>query len=149
MTLTNTILPKDQIQVAETIENWQQAVKLASEPLLKQGFITQEYIQSMINSVKEHGPYMVIADYFALMHARPGEGVIQQSMSLLVVKEPIDMMNKPVKIFLILAAKDNQSHLASLQKIMTIFMDTQKYQVILSGNKAEITELFIEGGNGR
>ncbi|EOH75861.1 PTS sugar transporter subunit IIA [Enterococcus malodoratus] len=149
MTLTNTILPKDQIQVAETIENWQQAVKLASEPLLKQGFITQEYIQSMINSVKEHGPYMVIADYFALMHARPGEGVIQQSMSLLVVKEPVDMMNKPVKIFLILAAKDNQSHLESLQKIMTIFMDTQKYQVILSGNKAEITELFIEGGNGR
>lgn len=149
MTLTNTILPKDQIQVAETIENWQQAVKLASEPLLKQGFITQEYIQSMINSVKEHGPYMVIADYFALMHARPGEGVIQQSMSLLVVKEPVDMMNKPVKIFLILAAKDNQSHLESLQKIMTIFMDTQKYQVILSGNKAEITNLFIEGGNGR
>ncbi|OJG64723.1 hypothetical protein RV07_GL004099 [Enterococcus malodoratus] len=142
-------MPKDQIQVAETIENWQQAVKLASEPLLKQGFITQEYIQSMINSVKEHGPYMVIADYFALMHARPGEGVIQQSMSLLVVKEPVDMMNKPVKIFLILAAKDNQSHLESLQKIMTIFMDTQKYQVILSGNKAEITELFIEGGNGR
>ncbi|HCM87138.1 MULTISPECIES: PTS sugar transporter subunit IIA [Enterococcus] len=149
MTLTNTILPKDQIQVAETIENWQQAVKLASEPLLKQGFITQEYIQSMINSVKEHGPYMVIADYFALMHTRPGEGVIQQSMSLLVVKEPVDMMNKPVKIFLILAAKDNQSHLESLQKIMTIFMDTQKYQVILSGNKAEITNLFIEGGNGR
>ena len=90
---------------------------------------------------------MVLADYFALMHARPGEGVNQQSMSLLVVKEPVDMLDKPVKIFLVLAAKDNQSHLESLQRIMTIFMDTQKYQMILEGNKAEITELFNEGGN--
>ncbi|MBO0413515.1 PTS sugar transporter subunit IIA [Enterococcus hulanensis] len=147
MSLVNTLLPSDQIQVVEAIESWQQAVALAGEPLLKRNYITSAYIQSMIASVEEHGPYMVLADYFALMHARPGEGVNQQSMSLLVVKEPVDMLDKPVKIFLVLAAKDNQSHLESLQRIMTIFMDTQKYQMILEGNKAEITELFNEGGN--
>lgn len=147
MSLVNTLLPSDQIQVVEAIESWQQAVALAGEPLLKRNYITSTYIQSMIASVEEHGPYMVLADYFALMHARPGEGVNQQSMSLLVVKEPVDMLDKPVKIFLVLAAKDNQSHLESLQRIMTIFMDTQKYQMILEGNKAEITELFNEGGN--
>ncbi|MDT2596933.1 PTS sugar transporter subunit IIA [Enterococcus dongliensis] len=142
----STILPKNQIQVIETLNNWREAVKLASEPLLKQKLITQDYIQAMIDSVEEYGPYMVIADYFALLHARPGEGVNQQSMSLLVVKEPIDMKAKPVKIFLVLAAKDNQSHLDSLQSIMDVFMDTQKYETILEGNKDKITRLFNEGG---
>ncbi|MDT2604511.1 PTS sugar transporter subunit IIA [Enterococcus dongliensis] len=142
----STILPKNQIQVIETLNNWREAVKLASEPLLKQKLITQDYIQAMIDSVEEYGPYMVIADYFALLHAHPGEGVNQQSMSLLVVKEPIDMKAKPVKIFLVLAAKDNQSHLDSLQSIMDVFMDTQKYETILEGNKDKITRLFNEGG---
>ncbi|MBO0453286.1 PTS sugar transporter subunit IIA [Candidatus Enterococcus murrayae] len=147
MSLVDTVLPSDQIQVVEAIDDWQQAVKQAGEPLLQREFITQKYIQSMIDSVQEHGPYMVIADYFALLHARPGEGVNQQSMSLLVVKEPVDMLDKPVKIFLVLAAKDSQSHLESLQSIMTIFMDTKNYQIILEGNKSEIVELFNEGGN--
>lgn len=147
MSSVSTILPRDQIQVAEALENWQAAVKLAGEPLLRQKFITEEYIQSMIDSVKEHGPYMVIADYFALMHAKPGVGVNRQSMSLLVVNEPVNMLEKPVKIFLVLAAKDNRSHLESLQNIMAIFMDEEKFQVVLEGNIEAIAQLFNQGGN--
>lgn len=100
----------------------------------------------MIQSVNDYGPYMVIADYFALLHARPGEGVNQQSMSLLVIKEPVDMLGKPVKIFMVLAAEDNQSHLDSLQKIMAIFMEPKNYQIILNGSKEEIITLFSERG---
>ncbi|MGH1649435.1 PTS sugar transporter subunit IIA [Enterococcus gilvus] len=149
MSLADTLLPREQIQVVETLKSWQEAVKLASEPLLKRNFITPAYIQSMIDSVEENGPYMVLTDYFALMHARPGVGVNQQSVSLLVVRESVNMLEKPIKVFLVLAAMDNQSHLESLQKIMMIFMDTKKYQLILEGNKEKIIELFNEGGNER
>lgn len=147
MSSANTLLPKEQIQVVKTLKNWQEAVQLASVPLLERGFIAPTYVQSMINSVEENGPYMVLTDYFALMHARPGVGVKQQSMSLLVVRESVDMLAKPVKIFLILAAMDNQSHLESLQRIMSIFMDPKKYQAILEGNKEKMIEFFNEGGN--
>lgn len=146
MSSINTILPREQIQVIETMDSWQAAAKLAGQPLLTKGFITKNYIQSMIQSVNDYGPYMVIADYFALLHARPGEGVNQQSMSLLVIKEPVDMLGKPVKIFMVLAAEDNQSHLDSLQKIMAIFMEPKNYQIILNGSKEEIITLFSERG---
>lgn len=146
MSLQSVILPEDQIQVIESVESWQQAVQIASQPLLKKNLIKPEYIEAMIDSVNEHGPYMVIADYFALMHARPGEGVNKQSMSLLVMKESVDMLGKAVKLLLILAAKDNESHLESLQTIMTIFMDNQNYQMVLNGNKQKIISLFNERG---
>ncbi len=91
MSSINKLLPKNQIQVIETAENWMKAVEIASNPLLKNKMITHTYLENMIRSVEENGPYMVLADYFALMHAKPGLGVNEQSMSLLVVKDAVDM----------------------------------------------------------
>lgn len=118
------------------------AVEIASNPLLKNKMITHTYLENMIRSVEENGPYMVLADYFALMHAKPGLGVNEQSMSLLVVKDAVDMKGKPIHIFLVLAAKNHESHLERLKDIMEIFMDNEKYQTILSGNKETIIQLF-------
>ncbi|MCG4307487.1 PTS sugar transporter subunit IIA, partial [Enterococcus lactis] len=41
-----------------------------------------------------------------------------------------------------LAAKNHESHLERLKDIMEIFMDNEKYQTILSGNKETIIQLF-------
>ncbi|GEN94046.1 PTS sugar transporter subunit IIA [Pediococcus ethanolidurans] len=142
--MANKLLTEQNIQVIDNASDWQMAVKKASEPLIKSKKITDRYVQSMITSVKENGPYMVLSDYFALMHARPGDGVNQVGMSLLVSKQPIDLAGKPVKIFFIMAAVDNNSHLESLQKIMTIFMDDQSYKTVLDGNKKQIVNLFAK-----
>lgn len=135
-------LPSEYIDVIDNVADWETAVEIASQPLLKDNLITEQYVHNMIQSVKDNGPYMVLADYFALMHARPGEGVNEQSMSLLVTKEPVDLEGKEVKIFLVLAAEDNNSHLESLSKIMETFLDAEKYQMILSGNKETIIQIF-------
>lgn len=140
-----TLFDENNIQVTETCKDWKEAIKLASKPLLKENKISTIYVNNMIESVKQNGPYMVLTDYFALMHARPGVGVNQMGMSLLIVKKPVDLEGKPVKIFLVMAAVDNTSHLSSLQKIMKIFMDDKAYQTILEGNKEKILEIFKEG----
>lgn len=139
------LFDENNIQVTETCKDWKEAIKLASKPLLKENKISTIYVNNMIESVKQNGPYMVLTDYFALMHARPGVGVNQMGMSLLIVKKPVDLEGKPVKIFLVMAAVDNTSHLSSLQKIMKIFMDDKAYQTILEGNKEKILEIFKEG----
>lgn len=136
------MLTKDHIQVVDRMSNWQEAVDLASQPLLDKELITQTYVDNMKKSVADNGPYMVLTDYFALMHAKAGEGVKTQSMSLLVTKEEVSLEGKPVKIFLVLAAENNESHLESLQSIMSVFMDETKYQTIISGNKEAINKLF-------
>ncbi|MGX7132068.1 PTS sugar transporter subunit IIA [Enterococcus songbeiensis] len=136
------LLPESHIQTVTSVKDWKEAVKIASQPLLDEGLIMPLYVNNMIASVAKNGPYMVLTDYFALMHAKAGEGVNQQSISLLVTEEETDLEGKPVKIFLILAAKDNQSHLNSLQDIMAVFMDNKKYQTILNGKKEQIVQLF-------
>jgi len=136
------ILSEDSIQVLDNISDWPSAVKQASQPLLKAGSITSEYVYNMIQSVRDNGPYMVLTDYFALMHARPGMGVNRAGMSLLVTKQPVDLAGKPVKVFLVMAAIDNTSHLRHLQDVMSVFMDQSAFETILSGDKAKIVTLF-------
>jgi Phosphotransferase system mannitol/fructose-specific IIA domain (Ntr-type) len=136
------ILSKNSIQVVDSVSDWQDALKKASQPLLDSGVITGEYVSNMIKSVQDNGPYMVLTDYFALMHARPGEGVSQNGMSLLVTRNQVDLEGKPIKIFLVMAATDNTSHLKSLQNVMSVFMDQKAYQTILDGNRDKIIELF-------
>lgn len=134
----------DDIEVVDKIKSWQDAVKLACKPLIKKNFITSKYIENIIESVHENGPYMVLDDFFALMHARPGDGVNKTSLSLLVTREEVNLESKPVKIFLVLAAKDNKSHLDKLQKIIQVFMDKDKYKIILDGDLKKIQKLFEE-----
>lgn len=140
-------LPEDQIQLIESAADWIEAVEIASKPLLKKKMIAYTYVENMIKNVKDNGPYMVLADYFALMHAKPGEGVHQPSMSLLVTKEEVLMEGKPVRIFLVLAAKDHESHLESLQEVLTVFMDEKRYRAILEGSRETIIRFFERGGN--
>ncbi|MEG0286255.1 MULTISPECIES: PTS sugar transporter subunit IIA [Vagococcus] len=139
------MLPEDHILVVDHVKDWKEAVDLASQPLLEKQLITDVYVENMKQSVLDNGPYMVLTDYFALMHAKAGEGVNQKSMSLLVTKEEVSMEGKPVKIFLVLAAEDSQNHLESLQQIMTVFMDDENYQTIMSGQLDKIKKLFNKG----
>ncbi len=140
--MLKSILSENSIQVVDYVDTWKDAVNIASKPLLESKIITEEYVTNMIKSVNDNGPYMVLADYFALMHARPGQGVMRNGMSLLVTKNEVDLIGKPIKIFLIMAATDNTSHLKSLQRVMDVFMDKNAYQTILNGDRKEIIELF-------
>lgn len=99
MKVTSLIGAKE-IQVVDNVANWKEAVQLASKPLLDEHTITQRYVDNMIQSVEENGPYMVIADYFALMHAKPGDGVNCLGMSLLTTNQAFDLKGKPVKLYL-------------------------------------------------
>ncbi len=47
------LLTKDMIQIQDKAENWQEAIRTASEPLLEKASITQEYIEAMIENVNE------------------------------------------------------------------------------------------------
>lgn len=137
-------LPRENMQSVETIDNWKEAIEIAAQPLLDKGVIEEGYVSNMIQSVKDNGPYIVLNDYFALPHAKAGEGVNEVGLSLLTVKEPVDLEGKPVKIFLVLAAVDSSAHLEVLSEISELLMEEEAYSVFLSGDLNKI-ENILEG----
>ncbi|WP_269919942.1 PTS sugar transporter subunit IIA [Caldifermentibacillus hisashii] len=136
------LLPKSHMQQREKVDSWEDAIKIASIPLLKEGIIEESYIENMIESVNKNGPYIVLIDYFALPHAKAGEGVNRLGMSLLTLNHPVDLKGNPVKVFLVLAAVDATSHIEALADISKLLMDPKNYEIFMSGDLDKINDIL-------
>ena len=119
------LVEKSKIDASVCASDWKQAVEKAGSLLVKSGDIEEGYIDQMIDSVMELGPYMVIAKGFALAHAAPCKEVKNTSVSLINLKQGVNFgsLNDPVKVVMCLACKDKQSHIEKLQKIALRLME--------------------------
>lgn len=50
----------ERIAFKDMMNSWEEAIKVAAGPLLKEGFIKQEYMDAMIQNVHVNGAYMII-----------------------------------------------------------------------------------------
>ena len=132
------ILSIDHIFTGVKAETWQQAVKADGQILVDQGSITSEYIENMIRSVDELGPYMVLMPHFALAHAAPCAAVLRDDMSLIILDEPVvfGSPNDPVKVILCLACTDKESHMNALTRVAEALMDETVFDALMGASTA-------------
>ncbi len=62
-------LNAEKIQYIERVSDWKAAIQVAGDPLLSEGAISQDYIDTIIRLKQETGPYFVIAPRIAMPHA--------------------------------------------------------------------------------
>ena len=120
------ILPDDNILFETKEFTWQEAIKKVAEPLLSKEIITSDYVQAMIESVEEYGPYIVIGPHFALAHARPEDGSLKLGLSLSIFEKPVIFgheFNDPVKVMFCLSAIDSYSHLNVMKSLVNLIRE--------------------------
>ncbi|MGK9044235.1 PTS sugar transporter subunit IIA [Mammaliicoccus vitulinus] len=141
------IIKKEHIQLIEKVANWEESIQVAAEPLLQEGYFNEDYIKSMIKSVHDMGPYIVIAPEIAIAHARPNDNVHKVGLSLLKLEEHINFSDNShyASLVFVLSAIDNEAHLEILRKLATILSDKETVQsLILAKSKSEIINIFKE-----
>lgn len=131
------LLTEDMIQLQQEAEDWEDAIRLASQPLLTKSAINDEYVAAMIQNVLELGPYVVIAPKIAIPHARPEQGVKRMGMSLLTLKKGIlfEKSDNPVQLMIVLAAVDKESHLKALAQLSTLLSNEEDVQHIIDATE--------------
>lgn len=139
-----TQLIEDRIYFKDHIDNWQEAIKTAAQPLLKENFIKEQYIDSMIENVNQNGAYMIIVPGFAMPHARPECGAMKTGMAVMRLEEPVVFPDEQeVKVLLVLAAADANVHLDAMADLAEILIDDDKMEQLFSATEAEqIKEVF-------
>ncbi|RGT56328.1 PTS sugar transporter subunit IIA [Solobacterium moorei] len=113
------LIQKKNIEVNIDVDNWEDAIKSVGYLLMNSKQIEDGYVNSMINSVKELGPYIVLSQGFALAHAAPNtETVHKPSLAIVTLKKPVKFgsPNDPVKVLMCLACMDKATHLDLLSK---------------------------------
>jgi len=130
---------KENIQISNSIENWEEAIHLASMPLLEKNNIQKKYVDAMIDGIKELGPYIILIPGVAMPHSRPENGVNDTSMALLKIEEGVSFSptKEDVKLVFILAAKDNSSHMDALVGLSDLLEDEKKVDAIIRSVSVE------------
>lgn len=92
---------------------------VAGRLLCELGVAEPGYVDACIQSVHEHGPYIVLTKGVALAHARPEAGASGLGLVLVRLGSAIEFghrANDPVDLVFALATPDGEAHVATLQK---------------------------------
>lgn len=119
---------KKNVQILERVADWKDAIYKVTAPLVKQGYITEQYPKTIIELTEKYGAYYVLCPDVALIHARPEDGVIQKQLAVTLVKKPVTFPGKEdtVRLFITLAAEDSNSHLEALQQLAELLSDDER-----------------------
>lgn len=131
------LLNYDRILVRAEAQNWQEAIKLGGDMLLKDGCITKQYITNMIDNVNTLGNYMILAPKVAMPHAQIDNSVRQTGFSLVILKEPVPFSRETVQIFVILAAIDKKKHTRALKDLMFLLEQENSISSLLNASTKE------------
>lgn len=140
------LLNENMIDINFSVKDWEEAVRHGGRLLKDEGIIEQNYIESMVDTVKELGPYIVIAPGIAMPHASSKDGVNEIGISLLTLSEPIEFgseENDPVKIVVTLATVDHTSHLKALEELVS-YLNNEKIieRILQADTEVEIMEIL-------
>lgn len=138
--MLDSLLTKQTIAIVDKASNWQESIKIACKALVDNKSIEERYIDAIIQSTNELGPYYVLGPHMAMPHASPDSGVNKIALSLLVIKNGVNYNsdgNDPIKLVVILAATDNNSHVEIMGKLADFFMCDEDVNAVIDADNVD------------
>ncbi len=118
----------ERIRILERVGSWAEAVRISGELLAADGLVTPLYVERMIRTCEELGPYIAIAPGIAIPHARPEDGARAFGLSMVVVKEGVSFgsHNDPVYVLIAFATPDRSAHIEFLRQLAEILARSEE-----------------------
>ncbi|MDU5109851.1 MAG: PTS sugar transporter subunit IIA [Clostridium sp.] len=142
------LLTEELVDVKLEVENWEEAVLAAGKVLLNNEKIEERYIEAMIETVKDMGPYIVMAQGIAMPHGRPDSGVKEIGIAVISLKNGVNFGSNdfdPVKLVFAICAKENKSHIGLLQDLSYILDNEELLQKLDDCNtKKDLLNLILD-----
>ena len=130
-----------------TCETWEDLVDILAAPMILDGSVGEEFVDSAKEAVHQFGPYVVLIEDIAFFHGRPDAGVNNLAMTLALLKEPIYLQEKRIKAAFLFAAIDNDSHIDLLKELSEVLNDDECVELLIKGaDKQEILKKFKKEG---
>ena len=143
LSLTDILYPAF-LQLNLATNSWEEAFYVAATPLIEAEIVSRRYIDKIIQTTYEEGPYMVISDHVALPHARPEDGAKEVGLGITVLKEPIKILGKtPMKYIFTLAAVDSKKHLTALAELVALIDRPDFFNMLDSVSSKEAAYQWI------
>ncbi|WP_053218355.1 PTS sugar transporter subunit IIA [Virgibacillus senegalensis] len=128
------------------------AIKQAGVLLADAETVEEVYIEAMVQSFQDNGPYFVLAPHIAIPHARPEDGGKEASVSLLQLKDPVTFghsSNDPVQLIFGLGASTSEEHVDLLKKLTLLLNKEENVKQLRTAASYREIKTIIETGEGK
>lgn len=141
--LTN-YLKRDFITKANESLAWEEAIVLATKPLLEFQTIKEKYVDRIIEMIRSTN-YMYLGDWMVIPHAESDGDIIKESISLLVSEKPIVFPNnKKIKMVVPIAITDTTKHLRAMNELSDISLNPQIISKFMESSEDKIYEIIVK-----
>ena len=132
-------IPKEYIQLNLKADNWIEAIRLSSMPLLSTNVITEAYVKAMIENVNKLGAYIVVDEGIAIPHAKSNNTVRKSAFTINTFKTPIKIGEyNDIRIIFVLAVTDNDRKVDLITKMMSLIEDEEFIGQLLKADDSEV-----------
>jgi len=141
-------LPDEAIRLNVPAEDWRAAIRQAGGALVDAGTVAAPYIDEMIATVEQLGPYIVIAPGIALAHSRPSPSVNRAGLSWVTLATPVEFGNAdndPVRLVVGLAALDHDGHIDLMAALAETLSDEPCLTQALAAKTPQELRSALEG----
>lgn len=142
--LLKRIVERDHVLFRDHIETWQEAVRQSTLPLVKTGYVTEDYYRQIVSCIETYGPYVVFDHQVAMPHTTENaEGVLKTAVSFMGVKDPVsfgfdeDGVEKTASLFFTLAAENPEEHMNNIQNLVGIFTNEELLDALMTASSKE------------
>lgn len=139
-----TIVEKKHYKFVDSVESWQEGVRLSAESLVADGSVDADYYKQIVACIEKYGPYVVFEHYVAMPHSQENaSGVHKTGIGFMRVKEEVsfgkdeDGEEKVAKLFFTLAACNPEEHLNNIQQLMGVFCNEELLDALMAANTPE------------
>lgn len=150
--LLSEMLARGHVVFARDFPDWPSALHAACAPLIADGSIRPAYVQAIIDSIRTHGAYIVIAPDIAMPHAQGNADLVAHSVvGFMKVEEPVvfdaDDRGKDARLFFTLAAQDPDSHLQNMAALAAMLDNEALIADLLAAhNQDDLQRLCVKYG---
>ncbi|MEF3330949.1 PTS mannitol transporter subunit IICBA [Oceanobacillus oncorhynchi] len=138
------LLTEENIKLSGEAKNKEQAIAEAGRILVEQGYVSEEYVEKMLEREKSVSTYM--GNLLAIPHGTDDakEVVYQSGLAIVVYESPIDWDGNEVRLVIGIAGKGNE-HLEILSSIATSCSELENVEQLINiKNKKDVITFFSE-----
>jgi mannitol operon transcriptional antiterminator len=132
----NEIFRSDFVAIDNSSDSWEDLIKKAAGPLISSGYIHEDYIHEMIETIYEYGSYSVFQHGYLLGHAS-AEKSRHLGLSFLRLSKPVDIMGNLVSKILIITPNDYTSHLPYIFRLLNLFNSDEADKKVMNAKTSE------------
>ena len=136
------LLPTNHINFVERVADIGEAIQLTANPLVRMKYVDPLYVDKMHAAFDD--TYMVINQNIAIPHADGDQVVHRTAMSMLILKEPLELSTGlKVHIFVAIAATDKFKHLRPLLQLRDMSQDDKAIQqIVQTDSKIDVYKII-------